>query len=99
MSSIRFAALFLAFWLVLSSPVLSADPIVVPANAPRTALVLANSKYKSLSPLANPANDAATMAGVLRRLHFDVTVSLDLDRLATWRAVEEFANQIKARGP
>ena len=98
MSSMKFRILFLAFWLALSSPALSADPIVVPADAPRMALVLANSKYKLLSPLANPANDAATMAGVLRKLHFNVTVSLDLDRLAMWRAVEEFAAKIKARG-
>jgi uncharacterized caspase-like protein len=63
------------------------------------ALVLSNGKYRSLSSLDNPANDASTMAGVLQKLNFDVVEFHDLDRVSTWRKVEDFARRIKVRGP
>jgi uncharacterized caspase-like protein len=39
------------------------------------------------------------MAGVLQKLNFDVVEFHDLDRVTTWRKVEDFARRIKARGP
>ena len=47
----------------------------VSAQAPsdaRLALIIGNSAYAS-APLLNPANDAQTMSGVLRKLGFQVT--------------------------
>jgi uncharacterized caspase-like protein len=36
------------------------------------ALVIGNTAYKAATPLRNPANDAALVAGSLTRLGFDV---------------------------
>ncbi len=45
----------------------------LPAGAAqRVALVVGNADYKMISPLANPANDAALMAETLRGVGFDV---------------------------
>ncbi len=42
------------------------------------ALVIGNSAYKAVSPLPNPANDAAALAQELSRLGFEVIVKSDL---------------------
>ena len=42
------------------------------------ALIVGNSAYKAASPLRNPANDAAIMAGALTRVGFDVVEKRDL---------------------
>jgi uncharacterized caspase-like protein len=38
----------------------------------RVALVIGNSAYKSVSPLRNPANDAAAIAAMFKKAGFDV---------------------------
>lgn len=60
-------------------------PAPVPAPAPSTAikerriaLVIGNSAYTGASKLANPANDAATIAKALRGIGFEVSEGLDL---------------------
>ena len=48
--------------------------------AGRVALVVGNSEYAHIGRLPNPGNDAADMAAALRRLGFEVTTALDVDR-------------------
>lgn len=57
----------------------------------KVALVIGNSAYQNAGPLANPANDAEGMGGVLTNLGFKVTKGTDLDKVAFDRAVSEFA--------
>ncbi len=64
--------------------------------AGRVALVVGNGAYEHAAPLRNPANDAADMAAVLRRLGFAVIAGVDLDRGAFEGKLREFARA--ARG-
>jgi uncharacterized caspase-like protein len=60
----------------------------------RVALVLGNSAYQNVPPLANPVNDAALMADTLKRAGFDVVDSRqNLSALETRRVLREFANK------
>jgi len=45
----------------------------------RVALVVGNSAYSAVAPLANPANDAADVAAKLKGLGFTVITGIDLD--------------------
>src|SRR3954470_21592134 len=74
---------------------------VVPAVAePRVALVIGNSKYGGDLPmLPNPANDAALMAGTLKKLGFKVVEVRDADLNQMNRAVREFSDLLTAAGP
>lgn len=92
------SAIVLAVWLAGPLFAQAIDLTVVPANAPRLALVLSNGKYP-FSPLANPPNDGATMTRALRKLNFDVVEGSDLDGKKMWRAIEAFSNRVKASGP
>jgi uncharacterized caspase-like protein len=47
-------------------------------TANRVALVIGNTAYKAATPLRNPANDAALVAGALARLGFEVVEKHDL---------------------
>ena len=63
----------------------------------RVALVIGNSSYQSVAALANPVNDAAAVAEMLKSAAFDVVVSRrDLKSLDMRRALREFTDQ--ARG-
>ncbi|HZE45348.1 MAG TPA: caspase family protein, partial [Xanthobacteraceae bacterium] len=63
----------------------------------RVALVLGNSAYRNVAPLANPINDAAVMARTLQGAGFDVVDSRhDLPAAETRRALRDFAD--RARG-
>ena len=57
--------------LVFTIAVLSSQ---VAYSADRVALVIGNSNYRNIAPLANPKNDATDIAAALRKLGFDVTV-------------------------
>ena len=71
--------------------------LAVPALAQeRVALVIGNGAYRSAPPLANPANDARAMAGLLERLGFRVETGLDLDRLAMEELVATFEEKARA---
>lgn len=62
--------IFCSFWLACGS-----------AQAEkRVALVIGNSAYKNVPQLPNPANDAALLGGMLRRIGFDfVEIKTDLN--------------------
>lgn len=59
-------------------------------NAKRVALVMGNSAYASVVPLANPGNDARAIAEALERLGFDVTLALDQTQQESLRSIEAF---------
>jgi len=66
-----------------------------PATAERrVALIIGNSDYQHTSVLPNPRNDAQDLAAALRRLRFDVTIGLDLDKRGMERSIREFTSQL-----
>jgi uncharacterized caspase-like protein len=66
---------------------------VAPAMAEkRVALVVGNSAYKSVGPLANPANDAAAIAALLRTAGFAVVELRDAGLADFRRAVSDFSD-------
>jgi Caspase domain len=68
---------------------------VMSSDGPRIALVVSNGRYKNLTPLANPRNDAALMSSILRTVGFQIDERFDLDRLGLERAIEEFSEKLK----
>ena len=60
----------------------------------RVALVLGNSAYQNVAPLANPVNDSARIAATLKEAGFDVVDSRrDLAAAETRRALRDFADR------
>ena len=68
--------------------------------APRgTALVMGNASYEN-AHLANPINDAADIAQVLRRSGFEVIVETDVDQSEMESVIRRFGQRLKGnRGP
>ena len=74
--------------LVLSAGLASAER--------RVALIIGNSTYKSVQPLANPARDAAAVGAMFKKAGFEVVESkLDLGNTAMRRAIREFTGTAK----
>ena len=67
--------------------------------AQRVALVVGNSDYTLVSPLANPANDAALMAAILREVGFEVIEAKNADRRGMARAIRDFGKRLRRAGP
>ncbi len=68
-------------------------------NAPtfaetRVALVIGNSAYKNAPALPNPRNDAEGMAAALKRLGFDVSLGVDLEKQAMERLLQGFVEKL-----
>ena len=62
----------------------------------RVALVLGNSAYQNVAPLANPVNDGAKIAATLKDAGFDVVDSRrDLAAAETRRALRDFADRTR----
>ncbi|MDO8399627.1 MAG: caspase family protein [Bradyrhizobium sp.] len=60
----------------------------------RVALVIGNSGYQNVARLTNPANDAATIAGTLKKAGFDiVNTRSDLKAAEMRRALRDFGNK------
>ncbi|MDZ4777575.1 MAG: caspase family protein [Alphaproteobacteria bacterium] len=70
---------------------MAAAPAHAQAPAKRVALVIGESNYRAISPLANPSADANLVARALSRAGFDVRLGLDLDKAALVGAIEDFA--------
>lgn len=72
----------------------SATGVALSAQGPdtgkRVALVVGNSAYKALPSLPNPANDVREVGATLRAAGFEVTVGVDVDRLALEETVRRF---------
>lgn len=74
--------------LVLSAGLASAER--------RVALIIGNSTYKNVQPLANPAKDAAAVGALFKKAGFEVVESkLDLGNTAMRRAIREFTGTAK----
>jgi uncharacterized caspase-like protein len=74
--------------LVLSAGLASAER--------RVALIIGNSTYKNVQPLANPAKDAAAVAAMFKKAGFEVIENkLDLGNTAMRRAIREFTGTAK----
>ena len=63
----------------------------------RFALVIGNSKYKSVSALPNPARDAAAVGTLLKDAGFQVTSALDLDKSNMSKVIRFFTTSIAAK--
>src|SRR6202011_2307082 len=61
----------------------------------RIALVIGNSAYSAVSPLANPKNDAALMAKTLKSVGFEVTMLVDADQRAMKQAMLDFGRKLR----
>ena len=80
-------ALAAATFLLVSEPALAEK---------RVALVLGNSAYQNVAPLANPVNDSAKIATTLKDAGFDVVDSRrDLPAAETRRALRDFADRAR----
>jgi Caspase domain len=64
------------------------------AAAKRVALVIGNAAYVEANPLANPVNDAASMAKALTQSGFEVILGLDLDRRAFDEKLRAFSRSL-----
>ncbi len=65
----------------------------------RVALVIGNSAYAHATPLANPANDAKQVVGLLTAAGFEVTSGTDLDHDNMIQVIQDFAGKVATRGP
>jgi uncharacterized caspase-like protein len=78
------------FWLA-AAMILICQPALAEK---RVALVLGNSAYQNVPPLANPVNDATLMADTLKRAGFDaVDFRQNLSALETRRVLRDFADK------
>ena len=83
-------------WLRLALAFLVAALMVGEAQAgKRIALVIGNSAYTAVSPLANPKNDADLMAKTLRSVGFEVTKLTDADQRAMKQAMLDFGRKLR----
>jgi len=65
-----------------------------PSGPRKVALIVGNSAYRNVQPLANPARDAKLIASTLRELGFaTVTLAPDLTRDKFFAALHEFGTQ------
>jgi len=92
---------FCLFAMALMCAAAWAQPARGPAPPPeaqhRTALVVGNSAYDT-SPLPNAANDARSMAQVLREAGFSVLLHTDIDQRQMQAALREFGERLKVGG-
>ncbi|MFG3591767.1 caspase family protein [Bradyrhizobium sp. RDI18] len=65
----------------------------------RVALVIGNSNYQIAPKLANPGNDAQSMAQLLNSAGFEVTQATDLTRSDMVKVVQDFSARVAERGP
>lgn len=65
----------------------------------RIALVLGNSKYASVAPLDNAANDANLISASLRTVGFDVILVQDATQNEMRAAIANFGRTLRAAGP
>jgi hypothetical protein len=82
-----------AIALVVGSIWFSSQPA---SAAKRVALVMGNSAYQNVNPLANPKNDSEAMAAMLKSAGFDVVaLKRDLNVTAMRRALRDFADTVR----
>ncbi len=86
-SVFRFFCLLLT---LLAAPALAGD---------RLALVVGNSAYGAVSPLANPSSDARLIGEALEALDFKVTLLIDASQNDMRRGISQFGRELRDAGP
>jgi Caspase domain len=81
------------------APVEPAAPRALQGPEQRLALVIGNSNYQNAPQLANPDNDAQSMAQFLNSAGFEVISATDLTQNDMLRVVQDFSAKVSARGP
>ncbi|MBR1129968.1 caspase family protein [Bradyrhizobium iriomotense] len=74
-------------------------PTALQGPEQRVALVIGNSNYQNAPQLANPDNDAQSMAQFLNSAGFEVVAATDLGQNDMLRVVQDFSAKVSARGP
>lgn len=65
----------------------------------RVALVIGNANYQNAPQLANPDDDAQSMAQFLNSAGFEVVAATDLTQNDMLRVVQDFSAKVASRGP
>jgi uncharacterized caspase-like protein len=65
----------------------------------RVALVIGNANYENAPKLANPGNDAQSMAELLNAAGFEVIAATDLRQGDMVKMLQDFSDKVSARGP
>src|ERR1700730_13959704 len=65
----------------------------------RVALVIGQSAYRAVPPLANPRNDAKMMIELLTAAGFEVTAAPDVSQSEMRKAIGDFAEKLSSKGP
>ena len=76
-----------------------AAPTALQGPEQRVALVIGNSNYQNAPQLANPDNDAQSMAQFLNSAGFEVISATDLTQNDMLRVVQDFSAKVSAHGP
>lgn len=84
--------ILIAAWLTIAGSAISA-----PAEQ-RVALVIGNGAYEAVSPLDNPAQDAALIADTLESVGFQVTRLIDSDLTQMRRGISQFGRALREAG-
>src|SRR5215470_20119104 len=71
----------------------------LPAQEQRVALVIGNSKYENAVSLANPDNDAQSVAELLNSAGFEVIAATDLTQDDMIKVMQNFSAKVAERGP
>ncbi|RXH31752.1 hypothetical protein XH99_02725 [Bradyrhizobium nanningense] len=74
-------------------------PTALQGPEQRVALVIGNAKYQNAPQLANPDDDAQSMAQFLNSAGFDVVAATDLTQNDMLRVVQDFSAKVASRGP
>ncbi|MGY4159221.1 hypothetical protein ACVINW_005063 [Bradyrhizobium sp. USDA 4461] len=84
-----------------ASPAMPAGttPAALRGAEQRVALVIGNANYQNAPKLANPGNDAQSMAELLNAAGFEVIAATDLRQGDMVKVLRDFSDKVAARGP
>ncbi|WBL76365.1 caspase family protein [Bradyrhizobium xenonodulans] len=74
-------------------------PTALQGPEQRVALVIGNANYRNAPQLANPDDDAQSMAQFLNSAGFEVVAATDLTQNDMLRVVQDFSAKVASRGP
>ncbi|WP_194392973.1 caspase family protein [Bradyrhizobium sp. CCBAU 51765] len=74
-------------------------PTALQGPEQRVALVIGNANYQNAPQLANPDDDAQSMAQFLNSAGFEVVAATDLTQDDMLRVVQDFSAKVASRGP
>ncbi|MBR0896412.1 caspase family protein [Bradyrhizobium tropiciagri] len=76
----------------------ASTPAALRSPEQRVALVIGNANYQNAPKLANPGNDAQSMAELLNAAGFEVISATDLKQGEMVRVLQDFSDKVAARG-